>query len=205
MSSGLRRVMISGTAVTLLVGLLTASQVKGASILVSSLGVTPDGTNFKWSYTENLTLASRIEPGSSFFSIIDFNGYVAGSNFQPAGWTFSAQLVTSPISGTDTTTASAADSPSVVNLRWDYTGPEVVGPAVLGVFGADSKTSLTAPGVQLALDTNASPDSRTDVNSQGVTVPGVPLPATASTGLSLFGALGALVGLRKLTSRRSVA
>ena len=44
--------------------------------------------NYKWSYEGQLNPAQKVVAGD-FFTIYDFNGYVPGTNLQPADWTFS--------------------------------------------------------------------------------------------------------------------
>lgn len=179
-------------------------QAQAESILVDVGSPTVTGSGpFTWSYAVSVSSSATVQPGD-FFVIVDFQGYVPSSNTQPAGWTFSTQAVTGPITGLSGTVQAATDSAAVPNLRWTYTGPTPVsiGPGVsLGTFTADSVYSIKHPGVLVAVDHNHNPGSSTDdlldVNSQSIDVPAVPLPATGSVGLALLAGLGGAMVLRR--------
>src|SRR2546427_2379048 len=74
---------------------------------------------------------------ASFFTIYDFAGLVAGSNTQPAGWTFENLLV-----GATPSTTVPTDQAGVGNLTWFWTGgPGTVLPTpgtLVGTFSAGS-------------------------------------------------------------------
>ncbi len=104
----------------------------------------PDGANFKWTYTASL-LNGQLRAGEGIITIYDFRGYVGGTAFAPADWSFSSSLV-------GTTPADLApvgvlfDDPTIPNLTWSYTGanvgsPNTSSPVSLGSFGADSTLS----------------------------------------------------------------
>lgn len=88
-------------------------------------------------------------PGSSYFTIYDFVGYVAGSEFAPADWEITIQNVGVTPSGVDPG-AFTGDNPNIVNITFHYTGPETNGPATgfqgEGAFGASSTLWATTVG-----------------------------------------------------------
>src|ERR1700720_2965484 len=84
-------------------------------------------------------LAARgdIIPTLSSTSLTGGN-FVAGSNNQPAGWTFSSSLV-----GTTPSLVKPTDNHSILNLTWTYTGTMPInGSAPLGIFSIVAKTNL---------------------------------------------------------------
>ena len=112
-----------------------------ADIIPELSTVTPSGSNFTWTYDAALTNDETLQSGN-FFTIYDFNGMVAGTNFQPANWTFSSALV-----GVTPSKVTPNDNPKIPNLTWTYTGPNIgPGPLDLGLFGNDSTKSNTKIG-----------------------------------------------------------
>jgi hypothetical protein len=91
----------------------------------------------KYRYTYGVQLQSgSVHKSGDYFTIYDFDGFVPGSNTQPAGFTFSA-----PMTGPKTV---ANDNPNIPNATWTYTGSDMVGPNDLGNFSAVSKYNTTA-------------------------------------------------------------
>jgi hypothetical protein len=82
----------------------------------------------QFSYTRTL------ESGD-FFTILDFDGLVAGSNSQPANWTFSTSLTGQTPANLNLT---SFDDAAVPNLTWTYTGPTVIADTVFTGFSAVS-------------------------------------------------------------------
>ena len=119
---------------SLLLGLITI----GATILVARADIIPTLNptfptaavgGFTWNYSTNVTVDQMVNTGD-FFTIYDFGTFNAGSNLQPAGWTFSSSLV-----GTTPGLTNPTDSPSLLNLTWTYTGTTPInGSAALGNF-----------------------------------------------------------------------
>ena len=105
---------------------------------------------------------------------VKFQGYADASDAL-----FGTASTAGPVS------VSGVTAPMSFNL-----GPAITSFARAGDFSLTSDTTLTLSGNGVANYSNS------------VVVTAAPLPATAGTGLSLFAGLGALVGLRKLTSRR---
>ena len=121
--------------------MLSSGSLARADIIPEVSTVTPNGANFTWTYTASLTNDETLQSGN-FFTIYDFNGFVPGTNFQPANWVFSSANV-----GVTPSKVTPNDNPSIPNLTWTYTGPNVgPGPVDLGLFGADSTIGTTATG-----------------------------------------------------------
>jgi len=97
---------------------------------------TPIGGGCEFSYTVSVAADSRVNTGD-YFTVYDFNGYIAGSEFAPADWTSSVQLL-----GITPPSQIVLDNPGVVNITFTYTGAAtILGPATIGgvgAFGADS-------------------------------------------------------------------
>jgi hypothetical protein len=94
------------------------------------------GSNFAWNYSANVTVDQNVQRGD-FFTIYDFGNFLAGSNVQPAGWTFSSSLV-----GTTPSLVKPTDNPSILNLTWTYiAATPIIGSAPLGIFSIVAKTN----------------------------------------------------------------
>jgi hypothetical protein len=155
-----------------------AAGVSRAGLLPVSNTVTPDGSNFRYSYGVVLTSDSTLRTGD-YFTIYDFQGMVAGSNTQPSGFSFSSANVGVTPAGT-----SPTDSPSLPNLTWTYTGPTTtVGQIGLGNFMIQSVFPDTTDGV-FTSRTHREVDGQTEANFTETQVPvpsatpGVPEPAS---------------------------
>jgi len=183
-----------GTVAAVLAGwiVLGAGQVKAGLLPVSS-AVAPSGSQFTYTYGVVLTSDSVLKSGD-FFTIYDVNGLVAGSNQQPAGFTFSSSNVGPTPVGTTPT-----DNPNIANVTWTYTGPTVIaGQVGLGNFMFNSTIGATTTGFFTGL-TQREVDGKNDANITTTTVPvpvsaGIPEPASlalAAIGLPLVGLLRA--------------
>ena len=126
----------------------------------------------------------------SFFTIYNFDGYVAGSCMGPVGWACTAQNL-----GFTPDDVLPIDNPSIVNLTWAYTtGATISGNPNgwnLGDFSAQSvyntitQVSYTARGVK-NVGTQAGTIGDNVGNTQGPT--GVPEPGSMTlAGLALTG------------------
>jgi hypothetical protein len=171
-----------------------------AGLVPITVSIQPEAGNFRWTYSIVLPSDYKLQSGD-YFTIYDFEGYVAGSESvaftapDGATWSFSTNNV-GPTPGL----LNPNDDPTAPNLTWTYSGPTVPkGQLGLGNFAAtslfgDSKTShftATNPSVDTGeIDENV---TRT-VSPTGEIVPpppGVPEPTTlalAGLGLPIIGA-----------------
>ena len=153
---------------------LVVSGTASAGIIPISVTVTPEAGNFRWTYAIQLPTDMKLQAGD-YFTIYDFGGYVAGSQFaSPAAdtgdWTMTTDSVPVPIG------LSPNDDAAVPNLTFKYTGPSVlVGGLGLGNFGAASTvgssvtTEFTAQNRQFST-------GELDRNIVDTIAPGSPLP-----------------------------
>jgi hypothetical protein len=137
--------------------------------IIPTLSNTPaNGSNFTWNYSANVTLDQMVQPGD-FFTIYDFGNFVAGSNLQPTGWTFSSSLV-----GTNPSLVTPTDNPSILNLTWTYHGQTPInGAAALGTFSVVTNTNqLKTSDFAAEATRNTGPNAGTKVDNVGqVSVP----------------------------------
>lgn len=102
-----------------------------AGLLPLSATVVPDGDMYRYTYGVMLTSNSTLQK-NDVFVVYDFNGFKAGSNLEPAGFTFSAMNV-----GGNPGRTIPNDNPEMPNLVWTYTGDTpLVGQIGLGNFSA---------------------------------------------------------------------
>jgi len=186
--------------------LLAGNAVK-ADIVPSFNVATPVGGGTEFSYSIDISGGSKITnaansngTGASFFTIYDFNGYVAGSAFAPADWDISIQNVGITPSG-----QLIVDDASVVNITFTYTGAAVVGPVThfegTGAFGAVSTNAATKPFGQYTSHTIKNnpghPDNNTNQSNQGFLVTPAAVPEASSLMLLLPGLVPLGVMLRR--------
>jgi hypothetical protein len=182
-----------------LIGLAASIAVGRADIIPSFLSEVSTGgpnPNTVFSYSANITDEQNATTGD-FFTIYDFGSIVPNSNTQPAGWTFSEQLV-----GVTPSNTNPNDNPAIMNLTWTYTGTtpiignsaagKNIGPFSVTVLGPPSEvlgSSMFAAQGTLA----AGPDAGTKVGNVG-TIP-VPIPVPEPSTFALIGIAGALLGV----------
>jgi hypothetical protein len=131
-------------------------------------GTSAIGSNFTWDYSANVTVDQNVQKGD-FFTIYDFGNFVAGSNNQPVGWTFSSSLV-----GTNPSLVKPKDNPSILNLTWTYTGATPIhGSAALGIFSIVADTNQLRTSDFAAQGTrNTGPNTGTKIDNIGrISVP----------------------------------
>jgi len=174
--------------------------------------VTPSGSNFTWSY--NLALgpngelnASGVDvvPGSSgpdYFTIYDFNGYVAGTAFAPVDWTISVQNVgITPVGVTP-----PVDNPTVANITFTYTGGEIVGPASfiggIDAFGADSTVGSPNAGGAFSYQNRKDNPGKPDDDKRNYGAGSLTTPAAVPETSSLMLLVPGLVPLGIMLRRR---
>jgi len=158
--------------------------------------VTPNGGNFTWSYNLDVSPTALMKSGD-YFTIYDFNGYVAGSAFAPANWSINDTLTTTP--PPPGVTLFPADNPSVINLTFTYTGPDTIGSAFFGgvdAFGADSTFGKANLGGVFAYDNHPVGGGRIRTGSGGVVIPSA-VPETSSLMLLLPGLVPFGIMLRR--------
>jgi hypothetical protein len=178
-----------------LLGCLVAITVVRGDIIPTFTGTSPgSGTNTTFNYQIDITTDQQVTTGD-FFTIYDFGPFIAGTNMQPAGWTFSSSLVTPPPSG-----VNPPDDPTLENLTWTYTGSATIPTGSnLGPFAVTKATSQFQEGPQLSLSYFAARATRstdpvgTKIDNAGrISVPApVPIPEPTTISLLVFGALGA--------------
>lgn len=153
--------------------------------VIPSLSSAPaaGGGNFTWNYGANVTVDQMVTSGD-FFTIYDFGNFAAGSNLQPAGWTFSSSLV-----GTNPALVSPTDDPTKLNLTWTYTGTQpITGSAALGIFSVITDTNQTRTSDFASSATKTSdPNGSRVANIGSVSVP-VPEMSALLPILSVCGA-----------------
>ncbi len=105
-----------------------------AGLVPTTVTVTPEGGNFRWTYAIVLPSDMKLQAGD-YFGIYNFNGLLAGSGASPEGWTLSTPAV-SPLPANVT----IFDDPTAPNLIWTYNGPTIpTGQLGLGNFWASSQ------------------------------------------------------------------
>jgi hypothetical protein len=177
-----------------------------AAITPAILGTpTVDGSDFQWNYqisvdNQEELLAASSTPCTtaaacgSFFTIYDFEGYVAGSITAPAGWTTQVSLV-----GLTNPNQNPTDSGTVDNLTFIYTGsPSTVpGPiSDLTGFSAVSTFGQVNNGGTFTYQA-AKLDGQVDAGIGSINVPLSPTPEPATTGLIALGLAGIALARRK--------
>ena len=183
-----------------LLACFAAITVARGDIIPTFTGTSPSGNNTAWSYQIDITTNAEVTAGD-FFTIYDFGSFVAGSNIQPAGWTFSTSFLGPTPSG-----VIPPDDPALANLTWTYTGSTIPTTSGIGPF------SVSIAGVQLELQTRlsyfagqatntTSGNAGSKLNNVGrVTVP-VPVPVPEPATLSLL-AVGAGASVLRALRRR---
>jgi hypothetical protein len=117
-----------------LCALLLVTGEAGAGLLPVHVAITPEGNDFRYTYSVLLQSDAVLKSGD-YFTIFDFAGLVSGSNSQPGTFTFST-AATGPVPDG----VVPNDEPGKPNLTWKYTGSDgVVGQLGLGDFSAVSE------------------------------------------------------------------
>lgn len=162
---------------------------------------TPEGPNWRWTYTAQLHPLQRIEAGD-WFTIYDFNGFT-GVHSEPAGWVFTSSNI-----GVTPSDVIPVDNPTIPNLTWTWTGSTIIPTGqsfTLGQFSAVSmfNTPVLANFVSRGTkDVPGLPADGTKISNVGmvaVPVSTIPEPTTMTlTGLGLMA-----VALYTLQQRKS--
>lgn len=168
------------------------------NILPTLDSVTPEGSNFRWSYTANVTDDQAVQTGD-FFTIYDFGNLIVGSNQQPPDWSFTSLLI-----GVTPPTVLPQDNRNVFNLTWTYIGTApITGPAFLGTFSALSSTDQRRVDFFASRATRSTgPLTGTKIDNIGLAQVPVPEMSALSPIIGLCG-LGALGYFGSLFRRRT--
>jgi hypothetical protein len=183
-------------------GLLSAAGAT-AGLLPTSVTVTPEAGNYRWTYAVVLPTDMRLQAGD-YFTIYDFAGRIPGGELVPNGWS----LGVAAIGGGTPDLLNPNDDPSVPNLTWTYAGvPALNGQVGLGNFWAVSSLGTGKGEVgAFTSQTHRTSDGLGDRNitetvvptGEGVAPPSVPEPGT----LALAAAGLPMIGLARRSSRR---
>ena len=111
-------------AVLAAAAVLTSPTHARAGLVPYQVSVTPSGGMYRFTYAVVLPTDAVLRPGD-YFTIYDFDGFVPGSQTADgspysANWSFS-----SPNTGPTPGRLAPDDNPSIPNLSWMYTGPEI--------------------------------------------------------------------------------
>lgn len=168
-----------------------------ADIIPSFTGTSISGTNTVWGYQIDITSEQTVTAGD-FFTIYDFGPFVADSNSQPSGWSFSFSLAGPTPAG-----VNPPDNPNILNLTWTYTGSSSligtgIGPFSVMTAGAQPSPAPTMNSYFAAQGTRLSgPHAGTKVNNVGrIPVP-TAIPEPSSLSLIGLGALGWAMARRR--------
>jgi hypothetical protein len=163
--------------------LIAGTAVK-ADIIPVFNAATPSANGCEFSYNVEIPANSRVNTGD-YFTIYDFNGYVAGSEFAPADWDISVQFT-----GIDVPSqAGITDSGSIENLTFTYVGAATIfGPVSpvggVGAFGAESIMCEVQSSGQYAGSSHKQnpghPDDNTLQGNQGFLVTPAAIPEASS-------------------------
>jgi hypothetical protein len=159
----MKRIVVSLMLLGVALLATAAPQAEATSINAELLAIVGTGP-YTWIYLADLNGASRVEAGD-YFSIFDWAGLVAGSDFAPTtDWAFSNPTTTPcPVFQN-----CSADDPAMGNLMWTYTGlAPIIVPGPLGLFGADSTFNSVGLDQLVAQDTHHEPLATSDGTAQG--------------------------------------
>jgi hypothetical protein len=135
----LRKCFLYGSIFSGLLLLTLGTGKASAELLVELASATQVGSEFQYDYRVRLVPTQQINNGD-FFTIYDFEGFLAGSNAQPTGWDFVSQLA-----GVNPPMVNPPDDSNIPNVTWTYTGSSpltaptgVMDPIDVGVFSSRS-------------------------------------------------------------------
>jgi hypothetical protein len=196
--------MIRGTWMTRLfvaaVAAVASATSASAGLLPVSVTVTPDSGNYRWTYAIVLPTDMQLQRGN-YFTVYDFNGYVAGNEKAPDGWTLSVQNT-----GPTPNQLRPNDDTSITNLTWTYNGPTIPsGQIGLGNFWAFSQFGTSVSNSFTSI-TGRTSDGQPDSNITETSVPTgtstTPTTTPEPTTLLLAGLGLPLIGVTRMVRRR---
>ena len=178
----------------------------GPSPIISLNAIGP----WDWEYLVSLEGDSQINNGD-FFTIFDFDGYVAGSQEVVAGWNQTVQNTgLCPAQSPFPALCAVADDPTIPNLTWTRTGGVILGPGVggslnLGGFSATSIYNIPTNDFWVSQDQDNQTDPPTPNEGAGgntnvPTANAIPEPATL---LLLGSGLAAVARARQKKAARA--
>src|SRR5262245_22410777 len=125
------------------IGLVLCLAVVGkasAGLLPVQVGVTPEGSDFRYTYSIQLQSGGVLQPGD-YFTIFDFAGLLPNHQAQPVGFDYDS----TPIGHTPAR-LNPVDDAGIANLTWTYSGATITGPLDLGTFSALSQYGEATDG-----------------------------------------------------------
>ena len=189
----LKSVTVAGGLIAALLSITVPGRANITPLLDS---ITPLGSEFLWSYDAHLDTLQELNPGTSKFVIVDFEGYVPGSGVAPVGWAFST-IAVDPL----VPPLSITDSAGIVDLVWTYVGPTFSDPAdgeTFSGFSARSTFGSIAIGDFAASATSIPLDPLETKNKGPVQVPALALvPEPGTMTLLGLGGAASLLCLRR--------
>jgi hypothetical protein len=173
---------------TTAVAVVVAGGTAAAGIIPGSVTITPEGQNFRWQYSVVLPTDMKLQAGD-YFTIYDFGGLVAGSQFvDPQNSSASDWVMEVSKTGPIPNGLNPKDNPDIENLVFRYVGAGIPsGQLGIGNFGATStvgtsvKTDFTAQNPQVNggnLDRNIVDTIAPAPPGPVDPTPGVPEPTT---------------------------
>lgn len=180
--------------------LIAGSAVQADIIPVFNVATPLGGGITEFSYSVEIPANTRVNTGD-YFTIYDFNGYVAGSAFAPVDWDIHIQAT-----GIDVPGQSGITDTSVENITFEYVGAATIfGPVNpvggVGAFGANTtSTGIKGLGQYAGFSHKqnpGSPDNNTDQGNQGFLVTPSAVPETSSLMLLVPGLVPLGIMLRR--------
>jgi hypothetical protein len=158
---------------------------------------------YTWTYAVSLTGFSSIDAGD-FFTILDFDGFVPGSQSVNVNW-IASSANSGICPGGVYVTCLGLDDPTIPNLSWTYTGPLVANASVnsitpLGDFSAVSIYNRPINDQFLSQDNDLQTVSQNEGASGGTNVP-APTTVPEPSSLLLLGS--GLLSLAALARRQT--
>src|SRR5579871_1647131 len=134
----IRRTWIARLFAAAVAAVAVSGSTAHAGLVPSTVTVTPEAGNFRWTYAVTLPTDMKLQSGNSF-TIYDFGGLVAGTITAPDGWTYSVANSTKAPTG-----LKPNDDPNIPNITFTYNGPTQVGQVGIGNFWAESTMGTSA-------------------------------------------------------------